>query len=122
MYKLIYYSFLYNLLLIFARKSGTSNTIQSKVNYSLSTAASDLLYSLLPMMSAAVSIGSGRDIGSGVFSKIICNLTGLIFNVTIRQAVLSILGSLRNYHIHPHHVMNIPPCYNHFNENDENNV
>ena len=30
--------------------------------------------------------------GTGIFSDIICNLTGFTFNVTTRQAILSILG------------------------------
>ena len=44
------------------------------------------------MIAASASIACHRNIGSGIFAKVICNITGFIFNVTLRHVVLSIAG------------------------------
>ncbi|KAL5263842.1 hypothetical protein ACHWQZ_G005049 [Mnemiopsis leidyi] len=62
------------------------------LNIIFNTALSDLLYTLVPMVASFVSLAAGRTMGKGIFSDIICNVTGFTFNVTTRQAILSILG------------------------------
>ena len=42
----------------------------------LSLACSDLMYALMPMTVACVALANGRSIGTGIFSDIICNITG----------------------------------------------
>lgn len=57
-----------------------------------STSISDLLYSVFPMVVSSFSLANNRYIGSGWFAALLCNLTGFIFNVTLRHVVLSIAG------------------------------
>ncbi|XP_063692191.1 5-hydroxytryptamine receptor 1B-like [Bolinopsis microptera] len=56
------------------------------------TSVSDFLYTIFPMIASLVSVANYRYMGSGWLSEIACNVTGFVFNVTLRHVVLSIAG------------------------------
>ncbi|KAL5253574.1 hypothetical protein ACHWQZ_G013393 [Mnemiopsis leidyi] len=58
----------------------------------LSLSVSDLMYSTMPMLLSAITLANGRQFNlNSIISRMTCNITGIIFSVTVRVSIVLIL-------------------------------